>query len=111
MKTAGLIVVALIAIPLTGCGGDLSPEGKVLIACQEAITMAAKNPSSAEVPYAKVKLIAGEGVKGDYVVNWRHGDGLRLQNGFGAMIDATAQCFTSDGRITDLSINGETVLK
>lgn len=73
--------------------------------------MAAKNPSSAEVPYAKVRLIRGEGVKGEYVVNWRHGDGLRLQNGFGAMIDATAQCVTADGRITSLFINGESVLK
>ena len=108
MKFAGMIV-ALVTISLTGC--SISPQDKVLIACQEAVKVAAKNPSSAEIPYAKVIRIAGEGVKGDYVVNWRRGDGLRLQNGFGAMVDSTAQCFTSNGSIKELSINGEVVLK
>lgn len=99
-----IVAAAILAVGL-GVGlafqGRLAPPRSDYAECAAAIRGASKNPTSAKIPYAKTR--------GDLTA-WAHGDGLRLQNQYGAMIDTTASCIT-DGRgtVTGLSINGETI--
>lgn len=98
---ARIVSLALVTL-VVGCGGgEPSPQAVAQHACKQAILAAAKNPSAAKVPLGK--NIGG-------YLSWPHGHGLRLQNDFGAMIDSTASCFTDGrGKVTGLSINGETI--
>lgn len=75
--------------------------------CEMAIKASAKNPSAAKIPHVR-----NQGAGGEFYFAWPHGSGLRLQNGFGAMIDTSAACTVSaNGRtVTSLSINGETII-
>lgn len=89
---------------LSACGGS-DPAVKYLYYCQHAIKQAAKNPSSADVPYTR-----GTAIPGGFRYHWARGDGLRLQNGFGAMMDATATCEVDSTQITSLTINGNKII-
>lgn len=76
-------------------------------ACQVALRGVATNPSKANIPYREP-----QGTGGDFLVSWPIGAGLQLQNGFGALVDASASCIYSvpKGRVTALSVNGKSVL-
>lgn len=102
MFMSGLIVVSLAQ---AGCGKG-SPEAVAITMCQEAIRQVAKNPTSAEVPYTKAEKEGGD----RYRMIWRHGDGLRLQNGFGAMIDTTAICVVRGGKIHALDVGDSQII-
>ena len=78
------------------------------VLCQEAIRRAAKNPSGAKIPPGSSRGVNADGP--GYVVNWSHGAGLRLQNGFGALIDTTASCVAVNNRVISLVLDGEKVL-
>ncbi|WP_180188109.1 hypothetical protein [Achromobacter insuavis] len=86
-------------------GGD-SRETDAITACQLALRGAAMNPSQAKIPYRKPTESGGS-----YLVSWPLGAGLQLQNGFGALIDASAACdySVSLGRVTALTVNGKSV--
>ena len=92
-------------IAMTGCGKG-SPEAVAITQCQEAIRQVAKNPTSAEVPYTKATKEGSD----TYRMIWRHGDGLRLQNGFGAMIDTTAICVVRAGKIHALDVGDQQII-
>lgn len=101
--TCGLLAIAL----ALSCGcGKSSPEAVAITQCQEAIRQVAKNPSAADVPYAKAVPDGG----GGYRMVWRHGDGLRLQNGFGAMIDTTAVCVIRAGKVYALDVGDKQII-
>lgn len=113
--TIGLLAVLVVAVLLTKCvanfGGQDDPRREArqqaLWQCQEAVRSAAKNPSGAKIPYAGVS--EGGGL---FHVDWRHGDGLRLQNGFGAMIDTTVACKVNMAtmRVTYLMMDGKKLI-
>lgn len=105
MKWIFLAAVVAAAVAQVGCGKG-SPEAAAITQCQEAIRQVAKNPSGADVPYTKA---AKEGAD-TYRMVWRHGDGLRLQNGFGAMIDTTAICVVRSGKIYALDVGDQQIL-
>lgn len=75
--------------------------------CDRAIRLAAKNPSAAEVPFPPQRKRGPEG----WNFYWLHGDGLQLQNGFGAHVEATAICSTdpTGSRVTGLLLDGRHV--
>jgi hypothetical protein len=95
---------------LVSCGG-ISPEQRAFREasknCQQWIKESVKNPSSARIPDP---VSVGQ-ANGQIVVQWRHGDGLTLMNGFGANVDTTARCAMSlDGHyLKDLVINDEVI--
>lgn len=109
-----LILVGVIYMGISGQHGDgRSPSASTddhhldaLYLCQQAIKGIARNPSSAEVPFAHDK---GDGAQHIFV--WKMGDGLRLMNDFGAKLDAAAVCRTdADGRVlTQLTVNGKDI--
>ncbi|WP_123769348.1 hypothetical protein [Vulcaniibacterium tengchongense] len=106
MKRIIALVPLLCALAwVSGC--DSSSGADAVLACQEAIRMAAKNPSSAEIPYVAPRCYPAEELCS---VRWDHGDGLRLQNGFGAMIDTTAICIVKRGAVTGLDLDGKSIL-
>ncbi len=109
MKIVAIAVLGLAVAMLAGC--KQSPEQRAEALCYEALKRAAKNPTSAEIPRPKVKPWDPAKSEGHYLVRWDHGDGLRLQNGFGAMLDATAVCWVDEGGVFGLSINDVQVLK
>lgn len=78
-------------------------QSMALLHCQRAIKSVATNPSAARIPAVGVDE---SGAQFRYV--WRHGGGLRLQNGFGALMDASATCVISKStrKITELTIDG-----
>lgn len=76
-----------------------------LLQCQSAIKAAAKNPSTAEIPYA-----SDLGSNGNHVFNWERGQGLRLQNALGAHNDAGAACIVKGGKVVALIIDGVKVI-
>ena len=76
--------------------------------CADAIRLSAKNPSSAKIPHPQQRGRNADGP--GFVINWPHGNGLRLQNGFGAMVDTTASCTVTDGRVTRLLLDGNEML-
>lgn len=83
-----------------------SAEMDALVDCQFAIKAASLNSDAADVPPVK-----NWGKPGDYYFAWPRGSsGLRLQNGFGAMLDASAACFHDGTKITGLTINGKDVI-
>lgn len=84
-----------------------SSSSKALRLCQYAIRRMAKNPSSAEIPYA-----VDIPINGGHSFDWPLGSGLTMMNGFGAKLDTAAHCETSaDGaHIASLTLNGERVL-
>lgn len=109
MKIAGLVVVGLSVALLVGC--KQSPEQRAEALCFEALKRAVKNPTSAEIPTPKVSEWKSGGSYPHYLVRWDHGAGLRLQNGFGAMLDATAICWVDERGVFGLSINDVQMLK
>lgn len=99
------VVAAVILVAVLGAGlafkGRLSPEPSAYAACAAEIRSASTNPSAAKIPYVKTR---GE------LTAWAHGDGLRLQNQYGAMIDSSASCITdAEGRVIGLTINGDQI--
>ena len=109
MNTGKLIFSSLLVVVLAACTQP-SPEQRAEALCSEALKKAAKNPSSVEIPSVKAKAWGGFKPNGQYLVRWEHGDGLRLQNGFGAMMDATAICWVDPDGVFSLSINDKKVL-
>ena len=80
-------------------------EGDALFTCQRAITGLARDPDTAQVPWVK-----NFGSGDEYYFAW--GDStkhLRLHNGFGLEVPASAACTVSKSRrvITTLSIDGK----
>ncbi|WP_411832306.1 hypothetical protein [Pseudoxanthomonas mexicana] len=104
MKVFQIVMSSIAIAILTACGS--SPEAVAITQCQEAIRLAAKNPSSTEVPYTRAQK------EGDssYRMIWKHGDGLRMQNGFGAMIDTTAICVVREGKIYALDVGDKQII-
>lgn len=68
-------------------------------ACEKAIKSAAKNPSSAVIPN-RPNMADG----GGYLFDWKLGDGLLLQNAFGAKIDTAATCIVNDDKQTVMAL-------
>lgn len=106
---AAAVVLASGAL-LASCGG-VPPEQRAFREasknCQQWIKESAKNPSSAKIPAPSAVRQAN----GQILVEWGHGDGLTLMNGFGANVDATARCLMSlDGHfLEELVINDEVI--
>lgn len=97
-------VIGLMATMLLLSACDLLPktnEQLAFAACQKMVALEAKNPSSAVVP--KVK---GERHKAMWQFKWKHGDGLRFQNAYGAMIDQTAECHAIGENVVQLNVGG-----
>lgn len=66
------------------------------VTCQRAIREASRNPSAAKIPAPSHYSQTERGWR----VAWRRGDGIRLQNGYGALIDHGAVCDTDrTGRV------------
>lgn len=99
------LAAALTALALTACGKG-GPEAAATTQCQDAIRAFAKNPSGADIPYARA---VHEGAQ-SYRVIWKHGDGLRLQNGLGAKVDVIAVCVVRGAEIYALDIDGKQII-
>jgi uncharacterized membrane protein len=96
------VIAGVIGLGVFGTS-DREQQGQdELLACQKRITQLAANPSGAEVPYTKPRA-----VRGGFVFEWAHGDGLRLQNGFGAMVDTPGSCAHVDGRIVEVVLGDQ----
>ncbi|WP_457488446.1 hypothetical protein [Tardiphaga sp. P5_C10] len=97
------IVLALAALALTGCS-----ERQAVEACKAAIKEKATNPSAAVIPSP------GDVASGKEIVfiNWKRGDGLRLQNNFGALLDVSATCTYSKAtkQVDYLSLGNDVVI-
>lgn len=108
LATAAILLAS--GMLVVSCGG-ISPEQRAFREasrnCQQWIKESVKNPSSAKIPDP---TSVGQ-VNGQIVVQWTHGDGLTLMNGFGANIDANARCTMSlDGHfLKELMINDEVI--
>lgn len=108
LATAAFILA--VGTLLASCG-SVSPEQRAFREasknCQQWIKESAKNPSSVNIPDPRAVRRAGEQI----VVQWDHGDGLTLMNGFGANVDSTARCLmTLDGHfLKELVINDEVI--
>lgn len=74
-------------------------------ACIRAIKSSANNPSSAVIPYA-----ANTSTAGPFFFHWARGDGLRLQNGFGAMLDTEVMCAVDGAKVVALVIDGKRLI-
>lgn len=106
-----LVILLLVAFGVHWCansggnrsGPDSLRSSRALLHCQKAIKAVAANPSAAKIPGVSVDESALE-----FRYVWRHGGGLRLQNGFGALMDASATCVISKStrKITELTIDG-----
>lgn len=71
--------------------------------CEAVVKKLAKKSSSAKIPRVKpIKKRAGR-----IQYSWKHGSGLAFQNGFSAMIDVSAECLLLDGKLDEISFNGE----
>lgn len=68
-------------------------------ACEKAIKSAAKNPSSAVIP-SRPNLADS----GGFMFAWKKGDGLLLQNAYGAKLDTTATCIVNDDKQTVMAL-------
>lgn len=97
------IVLALAALALTGCS-----ERQAVEACKAAIKEKATNPSAAVIPAPKN---VGAGSEFTLVV-WEKGDGLRLQNNFGALLDVAATCTysPSEKKVRMLKLDDDVVI-
>lgn len=84
-----------------------SASSKALRLCQYAIKRMAKNPSSANIPWA-ADHVTSQG----HSFDWPLGSGLTMMNGFGAQLDTSASCQTSaDGaHLVSLELDGKRVL-
>ncbi|MDT3447828.1 hypothetical protein ROW33_03965 [Stenotrophomonas maltophilia] len=107
--TAAAVVLAS-GMLLASCGGT-SPEQRAYREasknCQQWVKESSKNPSAAKIPQpASVRSASGQ-----IIVQWEHGEGLTLMNGFGANVDSTARCtMSSDGHfLKELVINDEVI--
>lgn len=109
-RLATAAIILAIGTLLSSCTG-VSPEQRSLRNasknCQQWIKESAKNPSSAKIPEPRAVRRAGDQI----VVQWDHGDGMTLMNGFGANVDSTARCVMSlDGNfLKELLINDEVI--
>lgn len=109
-RLATAAIILAIGALLSSCTG-VSPEQSSLRNasknCQQWIKESAKNPSSAKIPEPRAVRRAGDQI----VVQWDHGDGMTLMNGFGANVDSTARCVMSlDGNfLKELLINDEVI--
>ncbi len=74
-------------------------EIQALAACSKALKRAAKNPSGINIPYTTDLATAG-----GYMFNWDKGDGLTMQNGFGAKIDTQATCVVAEDGTTVIGL-------
>lgn len=75
--------------------------------CTKAIKAATKNPSAAVIPHS-----ANQAQSSGFYFVWNRGDGLRLQNDFGALNDAEVTCAVQGDpmRITLLKIDGQRLI-
>lgn len=88
-------------LPSPRAGSDRT-EGAAVTACQKSIRASATNPSAAKIPFPRGRSKSPDG----WLIYWPADTGLRLQNGYGAMIDAVAICNTdpSGSTVTALVI-------
>lgn len=110
-----VILLVLLLFLVRGCflWSERQPSGSspslasALTSCQYAIRSASLDKASAEVPYVR-----GVVIKGEASFSWPRGSGLRLKNGFGALLDASAACEVdlATNRIKFVSVNGKRVL-
>ena len=98
-------VVALAVLFLAAQAAPASGSGELdaFVLCKHAIKNHAKNPTTAEIPH-----VVNRAQSGGYFYYWKRGDGLRLQNGLGALNDAEASCIVLDAplRVVSLKIDG-----
>lgn len=73
--------------------------------CSKAVRSLAKNPSASQVPEG---VVSTDG-QGAFIVDWRMGSGLALQNAFGAMLDTTSTCLVENGLVSFLALDEKTV--
>jgi hypothetical protein len=99
----GLIIGIVTLAAAAGCTHVDKAEDLNFGTCAAVLKALAKNPSSARIPRARAIDIGDGHVQYD----WRHGDGLALQNGFGAMIDTTASCVLNNGALWILVLNDD----
>lgn len=102
------VAVVLLAA-LVGCAWK-SPtlEQLAMQTCSEVLRMAAKNPTSAEIP-APEAVVSETGI----LLEWGHGAGLRFMNNMGAMLDTHATCALEVDGVTLkwVSVDGERVFE
>lgn len=79
-----------------------------LVECDIAIERASHNASQVEIPH-KRPIDTGDA----YGFIWRKEDGLKMPNGFGALMDAVVICRVSKAtkQVQLLEINGEVVIQ
>jgi len=90
---------------LAGCS-TFDSDFKV---CEAEIRSATKNPSKAKIPYVSPVKSTDAIMKDSHLYIWKRGEGLEFQNGFGAMMDHSAECGILSGAIYSLQIDGESV--
>ena len=74
--------------------------------CQQAIKYVSKDPDNAEIPY-----VQNFGSGDEYYFAWgRDTKHLRLKNGLGLDVAASASCIVNKGKITQLTIDGKTII-
>src|SRR6185312_3692474 len=74
-------------------------EIQAQLACDKAIKAASANPSAAHIPYTPNMASAG-----GYMFQWKKGDGLTLQNGFGAKLDTAVTCVVAEDGATVIGL-------
>lgn len=103
-----ITILIAAALMLAGCAvksQKQKTEQMAFSACHDALSSAAKNPTSAVIPQVKPAMVDGE-----YHYIWQRGDGLQFENGYGGMIDEEAWCNVYHGRVVFLQV-GETHYK
>ena len=102
---AAVVVACLVAF---GPKREPDPERVALETCVQAIKLSSRNSETARVP-AEVNVSE---TPDEFAFAWPRGQGLQLQNGFGAMLDAQATCLTdSTGKILSLTIDGKPIIE
>lgn len=107
----GAVAAAFVTYSCMSSGSDADgpmKETKALALCREAIRTFAKDPSNAKVPSAGAKTY-GE----THTFTWTAGaNEIRLRNGFGMEIPASASCSVNfmSRKVTSLNINGQQVV-
>lgn len=120
-QIAGKVVRAILVVLIVGGGvyscarllntdippTTVEPSAMARDTCRTMLRALAKNPTSAEIPYAR-----DIGSGGTHQFVWHRGDGLTMMNAFGANLDTSASCTTNAAgtEITALVVNDETVL-
>lgn len=83
-------------------------ESRALSTCKEAIRLVSRDPDKADIPYAAPKRVGP-----DYSFTWTNGvNTIRLRNGLGMDVPASASCSVNIalGTISSLNVNGNTIV-